>query len=1293
MTQTWVSSFHRAGSTNSPLSIATLSPLASAVQNAIYGLSMSGSGGAPPYTWSLVGQIGSNAWSVSPAGTVSGIPTTVETDTLSIKVTDSIGTSVTNVFALGVTPQLAAALPVFTPGAGSYGATQFVVISCATAGSTCYYTLDGSAPTFPVTGTTQPYTQGAGGLIVNSSETIRAIGTAPGLANSAIASAGYVIGLPSAATPTFSPVAGTYTSVQSVTVSCATPSSTIYYTLDGTTPTFPVTGTTQQYVGPVAVGTSETMRAIGTATGFSSSVVGSAAYVINLPISANAFKFNPGDYLASEQDENSTPTAQWQSEIQVLQGHGTNIQGYRLCKQWFDLENMLATSNAALGAAGLTGAALQAAINAQYPGFADTEACFYYLQALCPGKRLMKYINHHDISSFSGPFIQSTNYVTNPQIVPAWIANGGVVDSGVAGTLKIPDFYGASGTSLFSGPIDPFYTGSSFYGFAFNGLNTVNNTMVYGVPAFWNPCVRQAMVQLVQAFFMRTLSAGAAYSSGTAYTRGNVVTSGGVNYLCIANTTGNAPPNATFWVVNPWAGKTFDDPSVPFEMSGSNMEYSFDFTNVTNIAGCLYQNPPHFAAGPQATRASGIAGYKALFKAWCAASPHTIVDTCFSFSFNVVSPFDTPVTMGQHTNSLITGGEVDALNTIRGLALGNSNHYANNFFNAFLSGTTWTATGPEQAYLGVDVPVQGNNGLVMPAPNPAHSLVGVIPKVDQHQLEDYWERLTPGTVDDSAGVINELIATDAVLGAQYRIWNITTSRSGSPFAFSPTWWTNVVYPAIQANATKASTTLPSSLVSFDFFISPTGSNLNTGTSTSSPWAITAINTKQSTYAGKNVGLMPGTYDVSGLMSTTQEVVLQINGGLSSATPTYVASCNSSGVYQQGAAVIDAFGASGQYGGGSANLSYVMGQSQSGTAPQPPNLGNFTIDGLTFSGFSNWAVSVGNSSGLPVHIPNWAVQNCTFMNSVCTITTTHPAPLIAYSWNNGLISNCWFYNNKNTAADENHYSSINAWGFSTCSGLIIEKCTFVNSPGIYMPMDNGVSQNVTVRQCYFDFTQTSGNFTNTLAIKGMAPISAGATLGGAVHHNVIKGGSAQDSLTAGSWFTPFAYYNNTYDIAGGTANRGVAFRNIESAGLSALMSCYNNLIYDNGFSGYGAGTYGYNSCSINGFALCDYNVYGSKATSNMFTTFSSAGGTGGEVAYNSLTAWKTAIGNLDAHSITNAVNPFASAGINALAYTTPSGPAFQAGRVGGVSSGAVCNAGAWDGAVTQVGCSFADSRIS
>jgi sugar lactone lactonase YvrE len=86
-----------------------------------------------------------------------------------------------------------------------------------------------------------------------------------------------VIGL--AATPTFSPVAGTFTSAQTVTISDATSGATIYYTTNGTTPTTSSTA----YSGAIAVSSTETLEAIATATGYSTSAVASAAYTINIP--------------------------------------------------------------------------------------------------------------------------------------------------------------------------------------------------------------------------------------------------------------------------------------------------------------------------------------------------------------------------------------------------------------------------------------------------------------------------------------------------------------------------------------------------------------------------------------------------------------------------------------------------------------------------------------------------------------------------------------------------------------------------------------------------------------------------------------------------------------------------------------------------------------------------------------------------------------------------------------------------------------------------------------------------
>jgi hypothetical protein len=108
---------------------------------------------------------------------------------------------------------------------------------------------------------------------VSQTTTIKAIAAAPGYANSAPASATYTINLP-AATPTLSPGAGTYTTIQTVTISDGTPNSTIFYTTDGTTPS----ANSGQYSKPLLLTVSQktTVKAIATAPGFSTSAVGSA---------------------------------------------------------------------------------------------------------------------------------------------------------------------------------------------------------------------------------------------------------------------------------------------------------------------------------------------------------------------------------------------------------------------------------------------------------------------------------------------------------------------------------------------------------------------------------------------------------------------------------------------------------------------------------------------------------------------------------------------------------------------------------------------------------------------------------------------------------------------------------------------------------------------------------------------------------------------------------------------------------------------------------------------------------
>ena len=163
----------------------------------------------------------------------------------------------------------------FSPIAGLYAAPQDISLYSPSGPATIYFTLDGSTPTH----NSAIY---SGPIYVDKTETIKALISSTSFFDSPIATAKFTI---RATPPTFTPAAGTYTTVQPVTITSTTSGATIHYTIDGTVPTT----ASALYSTPVAVNKNTTLKAIAVATGYATSLASASTYSIR----AAAPTFNP----------------------------------------------------------------------------------------------------------------------------------------------------------------------------------------------------------------------------------------------------------------------------------------------------------------------------------------------------------------------------------------------------------------------------------------------------------------------------------------------------------------------------------------------------------------------------------------------------------------------------------------------------------------------------------------------------------------------------------------------------------------------------------------------------------------------------------------------------------------------------------------------------------------------------------------------------------------------------------------------------------------------------------------
>lgn len=176
------------------------------------------------------------------------------------------------------------ASPVFSPQGGTYTSAQTVTISCATPAAQIRYTTNGNEPTANSPVYNAP-------LTINSSVTLKAKAFLSNWDNSATTTAQYTI-TGTVSTPAFSPQGGTYTSAQTVTISCGTPGAQIRYTTNGNEPTT----SSALYSAPLTVSVNSTIKAKGFLTNWDPSPTATVAYVITGTVAAPVFNPAAGEY-------------------------------------------------------------------------------------------------------------------------------------------------------------------------------------------------------------------------------------------------------------------------------------------------------------------------------------------------------------------------------------------------------------------------------------------------------------------------------------------------------------------------------------------------------------------------------------------------------------------------------------------------------------------------------------------------------------------------------------------------------------------------------------------------------------------------------------------------------------------------------------------------------------------------------------------------------------------------------------------------------------------------------------
>lgn len=517
-------------------------------------------------------------------------------------------------------------------------------------------------------------------------------------------------------------------------------------------------------------------------------------------------------------------------------------------------------------------------------------------------------------------------------------------------------------------------------------------------------------------------------------------------------------------------------------------------------------------------------------------------------------------------------------------------------------------------------------------------------------IGDNGTTLSGVTITGTAG---QFSCTSATLSVnQYVMISGTFGGTGSITGYT----TGTIY---MISATNGSTTFTLVPLGGDMVAAASALATTSGTPSGLTFAL-----NQPITQGKSGGVV--TTLLSLYNASANQPAININGGNSSAS-TYVASCNSSGVYTPRWAIID-FSPSGV--GSITQQNIGMGQS-SESSTQVPNPGFLTYDGLTVRNFTFAAIAFRNDSGTV--LTNAIVENCDIYNGGNLPSNNNPGALKFSNATGQIVKNCKIHGLQTTSGGADPLwgnSALMTYGTTGVTmNWTITNCTFYNCASI---LTKDANQDVTMSYCYCD----SGSFgsapfgdLNAGIPAGLVP-SSGVTA--TIDHCIMLRGvgmHAQDGTTTNGSIK--VTHCTIFGASSGGAGLAALYMGSQPAS-GATVQFSHNIVYST--NGYDAGT---SSGSISVDLNQGWSVSNSTFNNNVYGN-GMTWGVQNDTPISSFATWQSS-SSVDSTSVVlgNGVSPFSGtpSALNMSSFNTNSNAV-----IGGVTCGAQDGSGA-------IGCNF------